>query len=158
MTRLAVAIFGLVLAFWPTASLAADAGTLTIAPQDQQAREYTLEDLDSMPQETIRTKTVWTEGVVEFSGVVLAHLLADAGIKTGTVKLSALNDYSVEFPVDEAGDDYPIVATRINGEAMPVREKGPFWVIYPYDQSDDFRTETIYIRSIWQLNRIVAIE
>ena len=37
---------------------------------------------------------------------------------------------------------------------MSVREKGPIWVIYPYDHDADYRTDTIFSRSIWQLDRI----
>ena len=37
---------------------------------------------------------------------------------------------------------------------MSVREKGPLWIVYPYDSNIAFQTETIYARSIWQLDRI----
>ena len=36
----------------------------------------------------------------------------------------ALNDYAVEMPIDEIGETYPVVATRMNGETMGVRDKG----------------------------------
>jgi hypothetical protein len=28
------------------------------------------------------------------------------------------------------------------------------WIVYPYDRSPDYQSETIYARSIWQLRRI----
>jgi hypothetical protein len=37
---------------------------------------------------------------------------------------------------------------------MSLREKGPLWIIYPFDSSPEYQTELIYSRSIWQLNRI----
>jgi len=37
---------------------------------------------------------------------------------------------------------------------MPVREKGPLWIIYPFDATNAYRTESHYARSIWQLERI----
>jgi hypothetical protein len=40
---------------------------------------------------------------------------------------------------------------------MSVRDKGPLWVIYPYD-SDDYRSEVIYSRSIWQLDRLEVVQ
>jgi hypothetical protein len=39
---------------------------------------------------------------------------------------------------------------------MSLREKGPLWVIYPYDSDPAYRTEETYSRSIWQLNRLAA--
>jgi hypothetical protein len=32
-----------------------------------------------------------------------------------------------------------------------VRDKGPLWVVYPYDSKPDYQSELIYVRSIWQL-------
>jgi hypothetical protein len=37
---------------------------------------------------------------------------------------------------------------------MSLREKGPLWIIYPFDSSPEYQTELTYSRSIWQLNRI----
>jgi len=39
-----------------------------------------------------------------------------------------------------------------------LREKGPLWVIYPYDSDAKFRTEVIYSRSIWQLDRLAIVQ
>ncbi|MDP5360810.1 MAG: oxidoreductase, partial [Paracoccaceae bacterium] len=36
--------------------------------------------------------------------------------------------------------------------------KGPLWVVYPYDMSADYRSEVIYYRSIWQLDRIEVVK
>jgi len=37
---------------------------------------------------------------------------------------------------------------------MSAREKGPVWLVYNYDSDPAFRTETVYSRSVWQLDRI----
>ena len=39
-----------------------------------------------------------------------------------------------------------------------MRDKGPLWIIYPYDQNTDYQTEVIYSRSIWQLDRIEVLK
>jgi hypothetical protein len=41
---------------------------------------------------------------------------------------------------------------------MSVREKGPIWMIFPYDSVEAFRTEQTYARSIWQLDRIAVTD
>ena len=43
---------------------------------------------------------------------------------------------------------------RRDGKAMPVRDKGPLFIIYPFDRSEELRSERYYGRSAWQLRRI----
>jgi hypothetical protein len=66
----------------------------------------------------------------------------------------AVNDYLVEVPVTDAVDGGPIIAYAVDGAQMSLRDKGPLWLIYPYDSDAKYRTEEIYARSIWQLDRI----
>ena len=65
-----------------------------------------------------------------------------------------MNDYAVDIPIGDARDGGPIIAYEIDGKPMSVREKGPLWIVYPYDSKTEYRTETIYSRSIWQLDRL----
>ncbi|WP_296762669.1 hypothetical protein [Sediminimonas sp.] len=37
---------------------------------------------------------------------------------------------------------------------MTLRDKGPVWLLYPFDSAPRFRTELHYARSVWQLDRI----
>jgi hypothetical protein len=108
----------------------------------------------SLPQVSFETSTIWTSGTPKFTGVPLAALLNDAGITDGSVIVTALNNYAVEIPLSDISDTVPIVAYYVNDEPMSVRDKGPLWLIYPYDSSLDYQTELNYSRSIWQLDRI----
>ena len=47
-----------------------------------------------------------------------------------------------------------LVATRLDDQPMPVREKGPLFIIYPYSESADLRSERYYNRSAWQLRTL----
>jgi len=102
----------------------------------------------------LTTTTPWTEGPHEFTGVRLAALIDFLGLSDGVLVAYALNDYSVEIPVSEAAPDGPIIAYAIDGQPMTVRSRGPLWVIYPFDQNPDYRSEVTYTRSIWQMNRL----
>ena len=113
-----------------------------------------LEELDSV---TFKTSTIWTEGVQTFTGVSLATLLKSAGVGEGTLLAVAVNDYAVEIPVSDAVEGGPIIAYARNGQTMTVRDKGPLWLVYPYDSNPDYRSETTYSRSIWQLDRLELI-
>lgn len=117
-----------------------------------------LADLDAMPQVTFETSTIWTDGTVTFSGVPLKALLGELSGRNGVVEMVALNDYKVDMPLDRLEDGAPIVATRLNGETMSVRDKGPYWVVFPYDSDTKYQTETTYAWSIWQLNRLKVVD
>ncbi len=120
--------------------------------------EFSLKDLDMMEQITFETSTIWTDDVTTFSGISLKALL-DAGNASGNmVQMIALNDYAVKITLAELGDDAPIIATRMNGEPMSIRDKGPYWVVFPYDSDAQYQSEIVYSRSIWQLNRLVVTE
>lgn len=121
-------------------------------------RAFTRADLDAFPQIEVATTTPWTAGAHVFSGPSLRAVLAEAGVTQGDIKLSAVNDYFVTMNLDDATADYPIVASRIDGEPFPIRKNGPLWLIYPFDSDSKFRTELIYSRSIWQLVRISVIQ
>jgi len=114
-------------------------------------------DLESLPQQKFATTTIWTPGVLTFSGPPLRTVLATAGIETGRVELIAINDYRVVVRVDDLGPEVPILATRLDGEAFSRREKGPLWLVYPYDSDPAFQNELVYARSIWQIVRIQSM-
>lgn len=113
---------------------------------------------EALEQATIKTSTIWTEGTQTFQGVSLTTLVDVLGITGGTLRASAINDYTIEIPLTDAVEGGPIVAHRINGETISVRDKGPLWIVYPYDDDSKYRTEVIYSRSIWQLDRLEAVD
>lgn len=114
--------------------------------------------LEELERRRVETSTIWTEGKQVFEGVSLSVLVEALGLEGMTLRASAVNDYAVDIPMSDAIEGGPIVAYLLNGAEMSLRDKGPLWIIYPYDENADFRTEVIYSRSIWQLNRIEAIE
>lgn len=110
--------------------------------------------LEALGTTEVETSSIWTEGVHLYRGVALRTLADHLGMTTQTFRLHALNDYAVEFPIAEMTAEVPVLAFEMDGAPMSVREKGPVWLIYPYDLDADYRTDTVYSRSIWQLDRI----
>ncbi|MEL6600473.1 MAG: molybdopterin-dependent oxidoreductase [Pseudomonadota bacterium] len=132
-------------------------GVLGVTNGDGMAR-FDRAMLEKLPQQTVETSTIWTEGVNTFRGVSLKTLL-DALQTEGThIRATALNDYSVTIPFSDAVEGGPILATRLNEKTLSKRSKGPIWIVYPYDSRAEYRTETIYARSIWQLDRIEILD
>lgn len=118
--------------------------------------QFDLDALKALGATTFATSTTWTEGTPTFTGVSLKKLLDSVGATGTSVSAVALNNYAVEIPLDSLTDDAPIVAYEIDGETFSRRDKGPLWIVYPYDSSADYRNELIYGRSIWQLQRLTV--
>jgi hypothetical protein len=131
-------------------TLSGEIGTTNVGDTLQFDRETFV----ALGLQKVETSTIWTDGAQVFEGVSLSSLIERLGIEDGILFATAINDYTVEVPVSDAVEGGPIVAVLHNGEEMSVRDKGPLWIIYPYDKSSDYRSEVIYSRSIWQLDRI----
>lgn len=108
-------------------------------------------ELDQMTRSMIRTKTPWINQVANFEGVLMRDLLAAAKIDGKAIRARALNDYMVEIPIEDLTKYDVILATRLNGRPMSVREKGPYWIMYPFDAHAELRTDRYYERAIWQV-------
>lgn len=151
--RMLAVLFAIVL---PTVSLA-DAVLLEVQSRERTV-SYDAAALASLGPVEVTTSTIWTDGLQHFTAVSLESVLANAGIQEGTIVATAINDYSIEIPIAEAVLDEdghgPMIAFLLNGQPMAVRDKGPLWLIYPYDEKPEFQTEVVYSRSIWQLSRI----
>ncbi|MEN8838615.1 MAG: oxidoreductase [Celeribacter marinus] len=120
----------------------------------EDMRAFDLASLDAMTQGAFETTTIWTEGVQLFSGVYVNTIMEELGLTEGELFVSAINDYVVSMPVSEMRPDEALLATRRNGEEMSIRDKGPIWVVYPYDSDDDLRSEVVYSRSVWQVKQL----
>jgi hypothetical protein len=110
--------------------------------------------LQEMGQVSFETATPWTVGVQEFKGISLRKLLDHVGAMPSLLEVIAVNEYRSEIPVSEAIEGGPILAWQQEGKLLSVREKGPLWLIYPYDREEKYRTDAVYARSVWQVVQI----
>lgn len=110
--------------------------------------------LMSLPQGVIETSTPWTEGVGRFEGPLLRALLEAAGTQGEHVRIQALNEYESEVPVADFHAYDVILALERDGEPIAVRDLGPMFVLYPFDEHPDLLNETIRHRSVWHVGSI----
>jgi hypothetical protein len=108
----------------------------------------------SFPRRKITTATPWYDQPRTFEGPLLRDLLAAVGASGRTLKVEALNDYAADLPFADALAYDVVVADRIDGETIPVRERGPLFIIYPFDQVPQLKTEQYYQRAVWQVKSI----
>jgi hypothetical protein len=107
-----------------------------------------------MPKHQVVTATPWTEGVSTFEGVLLRDLMRQLGVAGSEVRFVALNDYAITIPAADFEAYDVILAYARDGEAMPVRDKGPLWVIYPLDSHPELNGKETHSKMIWQVRRM----
>lgn len=110
--------------------------------------------LEALPQHEFDTGTPWTEGSSHYRGPLMRDLLASLDSESDTVHVAALNGYEAEIPVSDFYDYDVILALAKDGSAIPIREYGPLWVLYPFDQDEEMLSEKIRFRAVWQVMQI----
>jgi hypothetical protein len=105
---------------------------------------------------TITTSTPWHDGPVRFDGVPMAALMQAVGAEGETATALALNDYSTDIPIADFARFGVVLALLRNGAPMRVSDKGPLFVVYPYDSSPELRTRLYYSRSAWSVAQIIV--
>ncbi|MFO1336934.1 MAG: molybdopterin-dependent oxidoreductase [Burkholderiaceae bacterium] len=118
--------------------------------------DFDLAMLAALPQRQLATRTPWHAGVQTFTGPLLRDVLAQAGARGGTLVAVALNDYRCEIPFDDALRFDVVLARLHNGEPMRVRDKGPLFIVYPFDSDPQLRSDRYYARSAWQLRSLLV--
>ena len=118
------------------------------------AAQFDLAMLEALPGQETATTTPWYDGTQSFSGPLGRELLAAVGATGDTLVVTAINDYVTEIPLSDFETWPVIIATRHEGEVMSVRDKGPLFVIYPFDADKTLNTEVYYGRSAWQVKSI----
>jgi len=121
---------------------------------DGDKAAFDLALLESIGIAKTKTSTAWTEGTPEFEGVMLKTLLERLGASGDAVIAVALNDYKVEIPIADF-QRYPVIlAYRMNGELLKVREKGPLWIIYPQDDFPALKNKETQSKWVWQVKEL----
>jgi hypothetical protein len=144
----------------PGAELLTVTGARLGAPAQRGRFAFDLDALQRLPQRKVTTSTPWYKDRSEFTGPLLRDVLRAAGAATvgsGTLRCTAVNDYRVRIPVEDAKRYDVVVAHLLNGQPMSVREKGPLFVIYPFDEQPQLRNTTYFSRCIWQLRLIEVV-
>ena len=129
------------------------AGSIKLTNADKRAR-FDLKMLEQVGVTRVATSTPWTEGKPVFEGVLIRDLLRRVGANGDIVTPVAINDYKIDIPRAEL-EKYPVLlAYRMNGEALRVRDKGPLWIVYPRDQFPELDTKPIQSRWVWQVKEL----
>ncbi len=115
-------------------------------------------ELDLLTQTEFETFDPYLKRTVHYRGVLLRELVsryAEQGI--GRVKLLAIDDYEIEFTPEEWRQKGFLLATRMNGKPMGIRDSGPAKIVMHYNPQDD-QDRHYTPKWIWMVNRIEFLE
>lgn len=142
-------------------SLSVPAGpvVLTIRGRIQRTNQgeqvaFDMAMLEALAQHSYSTKTPWFAQARKFTGPLLRELLSLVGAKGSMLRIAALNDYRIDVPVEDVRRYDVMLARLIDDRPITVREKGPLFMIYPFDSDATLRNPLYYSRSVWQLKTI----
>ena len=110
--------------------------------------------LEGLGMSGFETSTPWYNVPVRFDGVLMSRLLDEVGAYGDHLTAYALNDYQTDIPIEDFRRFGAILALKRDGQYMPVRDKGPLFIVYPYDSDPELKNQRYYTRSAWQVNRL----
>jgi len=112
--------------------------------------------IEALPKKDIRTENPWDHGPSTYQGVLLRDLLKYVGADGKVLSISALNDFRAELSVADVEKYDVILAYKRDGADLPVRDKGPLFVVFPFSDVPELATEARYAQSVWQVNQITV--
>lgn len=121
----------------------------------------TEKQFDSFPRDTIVTTTPWTPTgkKVKFKGVDLSYVLKLAGANGAKLKFHALNDYEIIVDMNDVEKYNILLATKMDGKRLQIRDFGPYFLVYPLDEHYiELNTPHYLARFIWQIDKITVLK
>lgn len=114
--------------------------------------------LEAVPGRSMTSRTPWMDGETTFEGPFLRSVLEMVGAHGKLLAITAFNGYAADVPIEDAADYDTILATKMNGKHMSVRDKGPVFLMYPFDTNDELYNEKFFSRCVWQIMQIEVID
>jgi hypothetical protein len=112
--------------------------------------------LEALGMDGFETATPWYNRPVRFDGVRMQRLMQVVGASGTSVTAVALNNYTTDIPSTDFERYGVLLAMRRDGVDMPVSDKGPLFIVYPYDSEPELKSQLFYGRSAWQVAELVV--
>jgi hypothetical protein len=119
----------------------------------QGLAQFDKEMLEALCKSSFVTGSEVSEKPQLFEGVPLRAVLQRVGAQGKLMKARALNDYEISVPFEDLRFE-PMLAMKVDGQVLTIRDKGPLWIVYPRDAHEVLHDVQYYARSVWQLNKL----
>ncbi|MFC1459616.1 hypothetical protein ACETIH_23540 [Microvirga arabica] len=114
---------------------------------------FDIKMLEALGRTSFTSRWDLSEAPLLFEGVPLRALLERIGVLGKSLRASALNDYAAVIPMEDLRFE-PILATKVDGRTLTIRDKGPLWIAYPRDAHKVLQDAKYDYRWVWQLNKL----
>ena len=114
------------------------------------------DQLAALPQHAVVTHTPWHDHSVRFEGPRVRDVLALVARSGADITLSGLNDYNARMPASDYLNHDVILAMSADGLPLRIRDFGPLFAIYPFDDTPGLLDAMTRARCVWQVNRILV--
>ena len=112
--------------------------------------------LEALGMDGFETTTPWYNRPVRFDGVRMQRLMQAVGASGTSVTAVALNNYTTDIPSTDFERYGVLLAMKRDGVDMPVSDKGPLFIVYPYDSEPELKSQLFYSRSAWQVAELIV--
>ena len=114
-----------------------------------------VDELEQLEQAGYETFNPFVKATNRYAGVLLRTLVTSYGAPgVSRIVLTAIDDYQTEFTAEEWGAWDILLATRVDGERMGVKEQGPAKIVLPYDQQPELNQREYNRKWIWMIKSI----
>lgn len=138
-----------------------DSVVLTVSWADGRSApvKFALKDIEKLERKdymTVLPPAVNVQGKHDWTGVPLRAVLSASNEKNfSTMRVTALDGFEVNLPASDLDRFDPILAYQKDGQYIGILDKGPLFLIYPFDSHRELQTMEYTNRAIWQATSIV---
>jgi hypothetical protein len=121
--------------------------------------KFALKDIEKLERKdywTVLPPSLGVTGRHDWQGIPLRAVLAAAKAQDFTkLRITALDGYEVYLPASDVQRFDPILAYRKDDQYIGILDKGPLFLIYPFESAPQLQTMEYINRTIWQVNAII---
>jgi hypothetical protein len=107
--------------------------------------------IEALPSGKIITSNHVIDKAATYTGPIFHELLKLVGAQGSTIRVTALDDYTAELSLADLQKYGVILATNENGKQLTLDDRGPFFVVFPFDEFKELQNDLYYNMSVWQV-------
>ena len=116
--------------------------------------KFTLSDIEKLPMYQTTLKTQWGMSGT-FQGVLMSDLMEKYNLKSARrIVFAALDNYVAGLTIGELNGSPSFLATRFNGQAIPLDNKGPLILLWPAKEEAVLQGKASSSSWVWSIFKI----
>jgi len=165
-TRRGIVLLALALILWAQEGMPDEAAAqdpawridLTGDVQSAAPSSVTIEDLEKLPLTEYNAFDPFKKQRINFTGVLLRDIVREYGAAgVDRVQVKAIDQYIADFIRDEWARIDILLATRMDGKPITIKQNGPVRIVLPDDTARDMGHDVFIAKWIWFVKSIQFI-